>query len=77
MAQTKTTGTVKFYNSEKGYGFIVLDEECNGVPVDVFVHKSNVTGEIKQYDLVELNVEKNAKGLAGLNVCKKPEQPEE
>ena len=33
------TGTVKFYNREKGYGFITADDNPN---VDVFVHSSSI-----------------------------------
>lgn len=37
------TGTVKFFNEEKGYGFIVDDETKQ----DVFVHVTGIAGDAK------------------------------
>jgi len=58
------TGTVKFFNEEKGFGFIVSDEGGK----DVFVHKSNVEGSIREDDKVEFEVEEGPRGLNAINV---------
>jgi len=58
------TGTVKFFNEEKGFGFIVSDEGGK----DVFVHKSNVEGNIREDDKVEFEVEEGPRGLNAINV---------
>jgi CspA family cold shock protein len=58
------TGTVKFFNEEKGFGFIVADEGGK----DVFVHKSNVDGNIREDDKVEYEVEEGPRGLNAIDV---------
>lgn len=60
------TGTVKFFNEEKGFGFIVSDEGGK----DVFVHKSNVNGSIREDDKVEYEVEEGPRGLNAINVSR-------
>jgi CspA family cold shock protein len=57
------TGTVKFYNEAKGFGFIT-DE--NGT--DVFVHVTGLNNEIKQNDSVRFDVVEGKKGLSAVNV---------
>jgi len=57
-------GTVKFFNSNKGFGFIKVD----GSEEELFVHKSEVTGTIYENDTVEFEVQNGKKGLNAVNV---------
>lgn len=57
-------GTVKFYNALKGYGFIKVDETNE----EIFVHKSEINGNIHENDLVEFEIQKGKKGLNAVNV---------
>ncbi|MCD7035485.1 cold-shock protein [Metabacillus sp. GX 13764] len=63
------TGTVKWFNSEKGFGFIQL-EEGN----DVFVHFSAITGDgfktLEEGQKVEFNVVDGQRGPQAENVVK-------
>jgi CspA family cold shock protein len=63
------TGTVKWFNSSKGYGFITREEE-----EDVFVHYNAIAGEgyksLDEGDQVQFEVEQGAKGLQAINVSK-------
>ncbi len=56
-----TTGTVKFFNAQKGFGFISRE----GGP-DVFVHFSNIEGNgyksLDEGDAVEFEVAQGRKG---------------
>ncbi len=58
-------GTVKFFNTEKGFGFIVPEEESGN---DVFVHANGLLDEVREDDKVEYDVEQGRKGLNAVNV---------
>jgi cold shock protein len=57
-------GTIKFFNDEKGFGFIVPE---NGGK-DVFVHKTATKGRIQEGDTVEYEIEDGPRGINALNV---------
>ena len=58
------TGTVKFFNEVRGFGFIKVDETGE----EVFVHKSDVQGRLRENDAVEFEIQKGKKGLNAINV---------
>jgi CspA family cold shock protein len=62
-----TTGTVKFFNAEKGFGFISRDGGD-----DVFVHYSNIQGNgyrsLDEGQAVEFDVAPGRKGEEAQNV---------
>ncbi len=57
-------GTVKFFNSAKGFGFIKPVDSDE----DVFVHQSGLIDEIRENDNVKFTVEKGQKGMNAVNV---------
>ena len=57
-------GKVKFFNSQKGFGFISPDDSS----ADVFVHQTGLTDDIRENDEVLFDVEQGKKGLNAVNV---------
>ncbi|MFQ6673886.1 MAG: cold-shock protein [Fidelibacterota bacterium] len=67
MAEERESGTVKWFNPKKGYGFI---ERANGG--DVFVHYTSISGDgwrtLEEGEEVEFTVTSTDRGLQAENV---------
>jgi CspA family cold shock protein len=58
------TGTVKFFNNSKGYGF-VKDKESGK---EYFIHVSGLIDDVKENDEVSFELQEGKKGLNAVNV---------
>jgi len=73
---TRTTGTVKWFSNEKGYGFISRSDGD-----DVFVHYSEISGfgfkTLEEGSRVEFDITRGQKGLQAsqVKVLEEPGQP--
>jgi len=76
LANEKVSGKVKWYNSKKGYGFIITDEGK-----DIFVHYTALEGRDDDYktlhdnDKVEFDIVEGQKGPQASNVVVTEEAP--
>ena len=57
-------GTVKFFNTTKGFGFISPNDSSE----DIFVHQTGLISDIKEDDKVQFEVEQGKKGLNAVKV---------
>ncbi len=66
----RITGTVKWFNSKKGFGFVTRDDNQN----DVFVHYSAINSEgfknLEEGEKVEFEVVQEEKGPRAQNVVR-------
>jgi CspA family cold shock protein len=58
------TGTVKFFNESKGFGFVV----DNSSKEEIFVHVSGLIDNIREGDQVTFNTERGKKGMNAVDV---------
>ena len=64
LALTTMKGTVKFYNIDKGFGFIKED----GADNEYHVHISGLKHQISQGDEVNFDLHDGEKGKSAVNV---------
>ncbi len=57
-------GIVKFFNTQKGFGFISQNDNRD----DLFVHSTGLIDQINENDRVSYDVETGRKGLNAINV---------
>lgn len=58
------SGTVKFFNESKGFGFVV-DNSSNE---EIFVHVTGLVDNIREGDKVTFNTERGKKGMNAVDV---------
>jgi cold shock protein len=58
------TGTIKFFNETKGFGFV----KDNASGQEYFVHVSGLVDKVKENDEVTFDLQEGRKGLNAVNV---------
>ena len=59
-------GKVKFFNENKGYGFIKEDTSDK----DIFFHSSGLIEQVRKDDMVQFTIEDGKKGKKAVNIKK-------
>ncbi|KAJ6001143.1 cold-shock DNA-binding domain-containing protein [Penicillium waksmanii] len=70
LVAEEACGTVKWYNTEKGYGFIKPDNDGN----EVFVHQTGLKGSVREGQHVCYQLLNGRKGLSATNVHLAPKE---
>ncbi len=60
------TGTIKFFNATKGFGFVKVDNSDQ----EIFVHVTGLIDQVNEGDNVSFDVIEGRKGLNAINVKK-------
>ena len=60
------TGTMKFFNATKGFGFVKVDETNE----EIFVHVTGLIDQVREEDRVSFELVEGRKGLNAVNVKK-------
>ena len=67
---SRTTGTVKWFNNDKGFGFVSFDDGAR----DAFVHFSEIQADgfrsLEEGDMVEFDLAEEGRGPKAKNVVK-------
>lgn len=58
------TGTVKFFNESKGFGFVI----DNSSKEEIFVHVTGLIDNIREGDVVTFSTERGKKGMNAVDV---------
>ena len=59
----RLTGTVKFFNESKGFGFIKAEDG-----EEIFVHVTGLRQDVRENDEVTFETERGKKGINAVNV---------
>jgi len=62
-----STGTIKFF-SEKGFGYIIINNPPEGTPEEIFYHASSSLDRCEKDDKVSFLISKNQRGPCAIQI---------